>query len=83
MKDIKDEIIRFIEPVYHFCLKRLSNRCDAEDLANEIMVHILDVQTNIKLIRLKHGFGVLHITDMPDLSKQKSNITSFRRMINY
>lgn len=41
MADINDEIIPFVEPVFRFCLKRLNNRCDAEDLASEIMVHIL------------------------------------------
>lgn len=42
MEDYKDEIVKFIEPVFHFCLKRLNNRYDAEDLASVIMVHILD-----------------------------------------
>ena len=34
-------IIKYIEPILHFCIKRLNNRQDAEDLAGEIMVHIL------------------------------------------
>ena len=37
----ENEIVKFIEPIFHFCVKRLSNRHDAEDLASEIMVHIL------------------------------------------
>ena len=35
------DIIKYIEPILHFCIKRLNNRQDAEDLAGEIMVHIL------------------------------------------
>lgn len=38
----ENEIIRFIEPVYRFCLHRVSNRMDAEDLASEIIFHVLD-----------------------------------------
>jgi len=37
----ENEIVKLIEPIFHFCVKRLSNRQDAEDLASEIMVHIL------------------------------------------
>jgi len=37
----ENEIVKFIEPIFHFCAKRLSNRQDAEDLASEIMVHVL------------------------------------------
>ena len=35
------DVIKYIEPILHFCIKRLNNRQDAEDLAGEIMVHIL------------------------------------------
>jgi len=38
----ENDIVKFIEPVFHFCNKRLNNRFDAEDLASEIMVHILN-----------------------------------------
>ena len=37
----ENEFLKYVEPVFHFCLKRLHNRFDAEDLASEIMVHIL------------------------------------------
>jgi len=36
------EIAEFVEPIFRFCIKRLNNRHDAEDLASEIMVHILN-----------------------------------------
>ena len=36
-----NEVVEYIEPVFHFCVKRLNNQRDAEDLASEIMVHIL------------------------------------------
>ena len=38
----ENEIVKYIEPVFHFCVKRLNSRHDAEDLAGEIMVHILN-----------------------------------------
>jgi RNA polymerase sigma factor, sigma-70 family len=36
-----DEILRYVEPVYRFCLKRVSSHADAEDLAQEILLCIL------------------------------------------
>ncbi|MDE5892352.1 MAG: sigma-70 family RNA polymerase sigma factor, partial [Acetatifactor sp.] len=36
------EIIPYIDPIFRFCCRRLSNRCDAEDLASEILCHILE-----------------------------------------
>ncbi len=41
-KQYEDEIIRFLEPVLGFCLKRLDNRADAEDLAGEIILSVLE-----------------------------------------
>ena len=38
----KNKITPYIEPIFRFCYKRLSNRYDAEDLASEIICHILD-----------------------------------------
>ncbi len=37
-----NKIIPYIEPIFRFCYKRLSDRCDAEDLAGEIICYILD-----------------------------------------
>ena len=42
MKFNEEEILKFIEPVFRFCVKRLNNRADAEDLASEIMLYVLD-----------------------------------------
>ena len=61
----ENKIIPYIEPIFRFCYKRLSNRYDAEDLASEIICHILE--GIIKSNRLMHGFGVLLITAMPGL----------------
>lgn len=36
------DIIPYIEPVYRFCHHRLSSWHDAEDLAGEILLHVLD-----------------------------------------
>ena len=41
MEISEKEIVAFIEPVFRFCVKRLGNRSDAEDLVSEIMVHVL------------------------------------------
>ena len=38
----ENEIVKYIEPVFHFCAKRINNRHDVENLASEIMVHILN-----------------------------------------
>lgn len=38
----ENKIIPYIEPIFRFCCKRLSNRYDAEELASEIICHILD-----------------------------------------
>lgn len=35
------EILRYVEPVYRFCLKRVSSHADAEDLAQEILLCVL------------------------------------------
>ena len=37
----ENQIIPYIEPIFRFCCKRISNRYDAEDLASEIIYHIL------------------------------------------
>ncbi len=36
------EIIPYVEPIFRFCYKRLADRCDAEDLASEIICHVLE-----------------------------------------
>ena len=36
------DIIPYVEPIFRFCCRRLSNRHDAEDLASEIICHVLD-----------------------------------------
>jgi len=38
----EDEIVQYIEPIFRFCLKRVNNRADAEDLTGEIILHVLD-----------------------------------------
>ncbi|MDD4694051.1 MAG: sigma-70 family RNA polymerase sigma factor [Firmicutes bacterium] len=38
---MKQEILRFVEPIYRFCLKRLSSHADAEDLSQEILLCVL------------------------------------------
>lgn len=47
------EVVQFIEPVYLFCLKRVNNRYEAEDLASEIMVHVLDGLAKFKIESLE------------------------------
>lgn len=38
----QNKIIPYVEPIFRFCRKRLSNPYDAEDLASEILCHVLD-----------------------------------------
>ncbi len=45
----KELIIPYVEPIFRFCCKRLSNRHDAEDLAGEIICHILDGMNKYKI----------------------------------
>ena len=35
------ELVPYIEPIFRFCRRRLNNHYDAEDLAEEIICHIL------------------------------------------
>lgn len=42
MKEQENDIVRFIEPIFLFCLKRVSSRTDAEDLTSEIILHVLE-----------------------------------------
>ncbi len=37
-----NDVLKYVEPIYHFCLRRIANRVEAEDLASEIILHILD-----------------------------------------
>lgn len=49
-EDLDDNIIiPYIEPIFRFCCKRLSNRYDAEDLASEIICYILDGMKKYKI----------------------------------
>ena len=34
-------ILKYVEPVLNFCRKRLNNPYDAEDLAGDILLHVL------------------------------------------
>ena len=45
----ENKIIPYIEPIFRFCCKRLSNRHDAEDLAGEIICYILDGMNKYKI----------------------------------
>lgn len=38
----ENDILKFIDPVFRFCLNRLNNYHDAEDLASEIILHVID-----------------------------------------
>jgi RNA polymerase sigma factor (sigma-70 family) len=41
MKVDAEELDKYVDPIFGFCLKRLSNRQDAEDLSSEIILHVL------------------------------------------
>lgn len=38
----ENSLIPYIEPIYYFCCHRLQSKYDAEDLASEILCHILE-----------------------------------------
>lgn len=38
----ENQSVPYIEPIFRFCCKRLSNRHDAEDLASEVICCILE-----------------------------------------
>lgn len=38
---MSEDILQFVEPIFRFCLKRLSSRTDAEDLSQEIILCVL------------------------------------------
>ena len=37
----QNEILKYVEPILRFCKKRLNNNHDAEDLAGDIILHVL------------------------------------------
>lgn len=45
----ENKIIPYVEPIYRFCCKRLSNHHDAEDLAGEIIYYVLDGMKKYKI----------------------------------
>lgn len=45
----ENKIIPYIEPIFRFCRKRLSDRHDAEDLSSEIICYILDGMKKYKI----------------------------------
>lgn len=53
---MKDEILRFVEPVYRFCLKRL-NHSEAEDLSQEILLCVLQALGNGQTTNIKNIDG--------------------------
>lgn len=42
MEKFEKEIVNYIEPVLRFCLSRVYNRSDAEDLASEIILYAIE-----------------------------------------
>ena len=54
MNKKEDGIVQYIEPVFHFCLKHLGSRQNAEDLAGKIMVHVLYGIKKYKIDSLKN-----------------------------
>ncbi len=48
----ENKIIPYIEPIFRFCCRRLSNRHDAEDLASEILCHVLEGIDKYRIVSL-------------------------------
>jgi len=49
---MNETILQYVEPIYRFCLKRLSSGVDAEDLSQEILMHILQVANRGDIVNL-------------------------------
>ena len=49
---MNQSILQYVEPIFRFCLKRLSSRADAEDLSQEILMHILQSTTGKDIANL-------------------------------
>ena len=45
----QNEILKFVEPILCYCKRRLSNSHDAEDLASEIILHVLSGMQKYKI----------------------------------
>jgi len=41
MKSEYKKILKYVEPIFRFCLKRLASRQEAEELSQEILTHVL------------------------------------------
>ena len=50
---MENAILDYVEPLYRFCLKRLSSRQDAEDLTQEILICILEGMKHQKITNYK------------------------------
>ena len=46
---MEEVILRYVEPIYRFCCKRLSSPVDAEDLSQEILLCILQGMRHAKI----------------------------------
>ena len=53
----ENKILPYVEPIFRFCCKRLSNRYDAEDLASEIICHVLDGMKKYRIESLTDIIG--------------------------
>ncbi len=49
---MKDALLKYVEPVYRFCLSRLSSRADSEDLSQEILLCIAEGLKRQKIMNL-------------------------------
>lgn len=49
---MNNELLRFVEPIYRFCAKRLSSFADAQDLAQEILLCVLQGINQSKIANL-------------------------------
>lgn len=79
----KDAIIPFIEPIYRFCHRRLGNWHDAEDLAGEILLHVLDGMGKYRIESLESWvWRIAHnrYARFVDAEKRRKSILSDREL---
>lgn len=73
---MSDDILRFVEPVYRFCLKRLSSHTDAEDLAQEILLCVLEGYKNVSINNMDgYVWKIAHNRYAKLIGAQKRDVT--------
>ena len=73
---MENDILRFVEPVYRFCLKRLDSHTDAEDLAQEILLCVLQGLRTSRITNLDgYVWRIAHNRYASRIRRRKTDVT--------